>query len=368
MKKWLSLLLVLVLVLSLAACSSGGNNAGNQGNSQENTGNQGNTQEEEVYKLVLSYYASDVIPPGQAVKEAIKYAEEKSNGRLQFDAYFSGTYVNKTDTMAALATGLIDISPCDAAQIASVSILNQVFNALIQADLPERRAVQDVYVRMIKEIPELNEEMLKNSNCFWLYPFVMGGHNLHGNVRIETVSDFKGNKVEAKGTAGQYVNLMGGTAVELDSGDYYNGMKLGTVDAQFMHWAAINNYQVNEVVKYHTIFGASEIGSGIMMPAMGYFMNQDSWNKLPPDLQQILYDAFVVGANYCLKADEESFQQGVDYAHENGHEFIFITGEARKEWAGYMSTILEEWFANCTAAGYDGKRVYDKMCEWFEAN
>jgi TRAP-type C4-dicarboxylate transport system substrate-binding protein len=371
MKKWLALLLALALVFAFAACSKDTAETPTDEPTQAateapaSTETPASTPDDTVYKLTLSYYASESIPPGQAVLKAVEYAKEKSNGRLIIDAYFSGTYVSKDDTMASLATGVIDIAPCEATQIASVSTLNQVFNALIQADLPDRDAVQEAYVNMLENIPELNEEMLKNANCFWLYPYVLGGHNLHGNVRVETVEDLKGLKVESHGIEGQYVNLLGGTAVELSSGDYYNAMKLGTVDCQFMHWAVMQNYQVNEVVKYHTIFGADEISSGIMMPAMGYFVNNDTWNELPEDLQQIMYDAFVVAADYIIETDTVGFQDAVDYAHENGHEFIFVQGEDRKPWADSMTPILEDWFADCEAAGYDGKSVYDQMCQLF---
>jgi TRAP-type C4-dicarboxylate transport system substrate-binding protein len=362
--------MMLVLSLALAACSNGGSNsAGNEtADADADSAAVETAADDQVYNLTLSYYASESIPPGQAVLEAVKYAEENSNGRLKIDAYFSGTYVSKDDTMASLATGVIDIAPCEASQIASVSKLNQVFNALIQSDLPkDRKAVQQVYVNMIEDIPELNQEMISNSNCRWLYPFVMGGHNLHGNVRVESIDDFKGLKVESHGIEGEYTNLLGGTAVELDSGDYYNGMKLGTVDGQLTHWAVMNNYQVNEVVKYHTIFGSDEIGSGLTMPSMGYFINNDTWNSLPEDLQSVLRDAFIVGANYVIDADTDSYQTAVTYAKDAGHEFVYIEGDAREPWSAAMQPILENWFAQCEAAGYDGKSVYEEMCKQLEA-
>ena len=373
MKKWLSLLLVLVFIFAFAACSNNGDSSAtdtptdNATDAPTKTDAPVSTPDDTVYTLTLSYYASESIPPGQAVLEICDYVKEQSNGRLIIEPYFSGTYVSKEDTMASLATGVIDMAPCEATQIASVSVLNQVFNALIQADLPDRKTVWYTYIEMLETIPELNEEMSANANCFWLYPFIMGGHNLHGNVRVETVDDLKGLKVESHGIEGQYVNLLGGTAVELTAGDYYNGMKLGTVDAQFMHWAVMANFQVNEVVKYHTIFGPDEISSGIMMPDMGYFVNNDTWSELPEDLQQILYDGCVIGADYIYEADNAGFQSAVDYAYENGHEFIFVNGDDRQPWADLMTPILEDWFAECEAAGYDGEGVYNTMCDLFES-
>jgi TRAP-type C4-dicarboxylate transport system substrate-binding protein len=356
-RKLLVLSLVVAVAFVMIACGSG---SGSDDKKATNEG--GGDDADKTFELKLSYYAAETIPPGQAVLEACKAAEEKSGGRIKITPYFSGTYVSKDDTMASLKTGMIDIAPVEASQIASVAKLNQVFNALLQADLPsDRQLVQDIYVKMIEDIPELNEEMIKNANCLWIYPFIMGGHNLHGNIKVQKVEDIAGKKIEAHGLEGEYVNLLKATAVELDSGDYYNGMKLGTVDAQFMHWAVLNNYQVNEVVKYHTIFGEDEIGSGLAMPCMGYMINKDTWDSLPADLQQVLKESFIIGANYVINADNTGYAEAVTYAKDNGHEFFYIKGDDRKPWADAMTPILEKWYDECDAAGYDAKTVYEEM-------
>ncbi|MDR0852263.1 MAG: TRAP transporter substrate-binding protein DctP [Clostridiales Family XIII bacterium] len=367
-KKVLLILLAVVVTLSISACG-GSSTTSSAGNTPAQSGSSGGTEaaDDTVYTIVLSYYASESIPPGLAVQEAIKYAEEKSNGRLQFEAYFSGTYVSKDDTMASLKTGVIDMSPCEATQIASVSVLNQVFNALIQADMPaDRKAVQEIYVKMIEEIPELQEEMLKNANSIWLYPFVLGGYNLHGTKSVNSIADIKGLKIEAHGLLGQLTNQNGGTAVELDSGDYYNGMKLGTVDSQFSHWAIVNNYQLFEIQKTHTVFGSEALSGGLSMPAMGYFINNDTWNSLPEDLQGIMKDAFKVGADYVYNADAESYAAALEKCEAAGQEIIYITGDDRKPWADAMQPILDDWFKQCDAAGYDGKAVYEQMLKYFD--
>ncbi|MCL1827863.1 MAG: TRAP transporter substrate-binding protein DctP [Oscillospiraceae bacterium] len=346
------LLLAAILIGILGACGGGGSGGASSGG-------------DDVHKIVISYYSSESIPPGQAILNAAEEAEEKSNGRLQFDTYFSGTYVSKNDTMSALKTGMIDMAPVEATQIASVSVLNQIFNALIQGDVPDRAKIQEVYVKMIDDIPELNGEMLDAVNSFWLYPYVLGGYNIHGNKKIESIDDLKGAKIEAHAQMGQYVNMLGGTAVELDAGDYYNGLMLGTVDSQICHWAIVNNSQLNEVVKYHTVFGATEVGSGLNIPAMGYLINKDKWDSLPADLQGILKEAFIGAAAFIFASDAATYEKAVNVAKEDGHEFSYITGAAKKPWADAMQPILDDWFSQCEAAGYDGRGAYEKMIQMF---
>ncbi|MDR2487290.1 MAG: TRAP transporter substrate-binding protein DctP [Clostridiales Family XIII bacterium] len=366
-KKWFVILVSALLVISLSACTgSSSPPATDDGSEGADAPAAEGGADEKVYEIVLSYYASESIPPGQAVLEAIKYAEEKSEGRLKFESYFSGTFVSKEDTMASLKTGVIDMSPCEATQIASVAVLNQVFNALIQSEMPgDRKKVQEVYVRMLEEIPELQEEMTKNANVIWLYPYVLGGYNLHGMKSVKTIDDLKGLKVEAHGLLGQLTNQLGGTAVELDSGEYYNGMKLGNVDSQFCHWAIVNNFQLFEIQKSHTVFGSEPLSSGLSMPCMGYFINKDTWESLPEDIQQILKEAFITGANYVIDADTASYNEAIQKCEASGQEFLYIEGDDRKPWAEAMQPILDQWFADCEAAGYDGKAVYEKMLQYF---
>jgi TRAP-type C4-dicarboxylate transport system substrate-binding protein len=364
-KRVLLILLAVVVTFTISAC---GGSTGSSGSAPATSGNSSAADtDNEVHKIVISYYSSESIPPGQAILDAIAYAEEKSNGRLQFDAYFSGTYVSKNDTMAALMTGTIDMAPVEATQIASVAVLNQIFNALIQSDVPDRKVALNIYEKMIEENPELNEEMLKGCNSFWLQPYILGGYNLHGTKTVDSIDDIKGAKVESHGQLGQYINQIGGTAVELDSGDYYNGLKLGTVDSQICHWAIVNNSQLNEIVTTHTLFGSDPLASGLNLPAMGYLINNDTWNSLPEDLQQILKEAFAQAANQIFDADAGIYQKAIDYAKENNHEFVYIQGDDRKPWADAMQPILDDWFAKCEAAGYDGKGLYEKMLQDFEA-
>ncbi|MDR2089059.1 MAG: TRAP transporter substrate-binding protein DctP [Clostridiales Family XIII bacterium] len=363
LKKLVSVLFTVLVLCIVVAC---GNNTSTPAESAEDSPAGDVAESDEVYDIVISYYSSESIPPGQAILNAIEYAETESNGRLKFQAYFSGTYVSKADTMSALKTGTIDMAPVEATQVASVAVLNQIFNALIQSDVPDRAKVQEIYVKMIEENPELNEEMIKACNSFWLYPFVLGGYNLHGNETVAAIDDIKGLKIEAHGQLGAYINRLGGTAVELDSGDYYNGLKLGTVDSQLAHWAIVNNSQLNEVVKAHTVFGAEDIGSGLNVPCMGYLVNKDTWDGLPEDLRQIVKDAFMQAAQFIIDSDSEIYNKAIAVAKENNHEFVYIKGEDRKPWADAMQPILDEWFARCEDAGYDGKALYEKMLQYFE--
>ena len=373
-KKVFVLLLAFVMIFSLTACggdssapATGGDAPAAGGDAPAAGGDAPAATSDEKFNIVISYYSSESIPPGQAIVEAAKWCEEQSNGRLTFETYFSGTYVSKGDTMAALKTGQIDMAPIEATQIASVAVLNQIFNILIQSNVPDRAKAQEIYVKMIEEIPELNEELIKGADSFWLYPYVLGGYNWHGTTPIKTFDDIKGKKVEAHAQLGEFMNTIGATAVELDSGDYYNGLKLGTVDAQLTHWAVVKNSQLNEVVNTHTLFGESELASGLNLPAMGYAMNKTKWDSMPQDLQDILKEGFKTAAHFVIDSDTKNYDDAVKDAQERGHEFNFIKGDDRKPWADAMQPILDKWFADCEAAGYDGKGVYDKMMQMFEA-
>lgn len=364
------LVLALVLIMLLGICAGCSNSAStpsaeSQAPAAQASGEQTQT-DDQVYNIVLSYHSAETNNIGKSILAAAEYCEEKSNGRLKIEPYFSGTYVAKGDTMGALKTGMIDMAVVEATQIASVTVLNQVFNSLIQGDFPNDRAkVLESYEKMTEEIPELNEEMLAATDSFWLQMLVIGGYNLHGNKRIESIDDIKGLKIEAHGQLGQYMNLLGCTAVELESGDYYNGLKLNTVDAQLAHWAIVGNSQLNEVVKTHIIFGETEISSGLSLPAMGFLINQKTWGSLPADLQDILKEAVKIASREVFDADAELYEKTIAQAKEEGHEFIFIKNEDRKPWADAMQVILDEWFEKCEAAGYDGKATYNTMLEMF---
>ncbi|NLO97085.1 MAG: TRAP transporter substrate-binding protein DctP [Peptococcaceae bacterium] len=355
--KLVTVLLTLVMLLSLVLTGCGSSTQ------QDQISATPQDDPNKVYKLKANYYSVEKAPPGQGMQKACDLATERSSGRLQFETYYAGTLVNKNDTMAALKAGTIDIAIVEATMLAEVTVLNKVFNALLKEPPPDRHANTKAFRELIKTVPELNDELAK-INMKWLSCFSLPGYNLHSvKKKVKSIDDIKGMKIEAHGDVANYINSVGGAAVELDASDYYSGLERNLVDAQMAHWPITVLYKIQELVTTHTIFGDNIDSGGLYAPPMGSLINLDTWNSLPEDLQQILVECFEEGHDYSLNLDDIMFADAIQYVQDKGDTIYYITGDLRKPFNDAMDPILNAWFKECKDAGYDGEKVYNKMLE-----
>jgi TRAP-type C4-dicarboxylate transport system substrate-binding protein len=190
---------------------------------------------------------------------------------------------------------------------------------------------------------------------------------------LKTPDDIKGKKIEGLGAiSSEYWERLGANTVSLDAGDYYTSVNSGVVDGMLTHWACVNNYGLNDVLHGHTIFGEYTdeypSGSGISTGSMGYAMNLDTWKKLTEEQQGWVLEAFRYGAALSAEMDTTSAQEGYEKAKANGDEIVTISGDALKPWADAMQPVVDDWIAECEAAGIgeDATRVYNTLLQLVE--
>ncbi|MDD3655749.1 MAG: TRAP transporter substrate-binding protein DctP [Atribacterota bacterium] len=109
---------------------------------------------------------------------------------------------------------------------------------------------------------------------------------LHSKREIKTAGDIKGLKIRASGDAGEVLNRMGASVVFLPGGELYEAMQRGTIDA-FEYSTLASNWDMhfNEIAEY-VILSPSRAPSDPQC----FFVNKDSWEKLPDDLKRLVQD------------------------------------------------------------------------------
>jgi len=101
---------------------------------------------------------------------------------------------------------------------------------------------------------------------------------------IKSLADFKGKKIRAVGTFGEFTQLLGASAVTIPGAELYMALKLGTADGALYSAAGIRDLKLNEIIKYRIYPTICQISADI-------YVNQKSIDRLPKDLQSILLNA-----------------------------------------------------------------------------
>lgn len=104
------------------------------------------------------------------------------------------------------------------------------------------------------------------------------------NREINSLEDLQGLKMRIPGLAGKVFERAGGSAVTIPGGEIYTSLQTGVIDAT--EWVGPYNDQalgLHEVGKYYYYPGWHEPG-----PTLELIVNQQAWDSLPSDLQEMV--------------------------------------------------------------------------------
>ncbi len=208
-----------------------------------------------------------------------------SGGRLEIKAFVGGSVVPATKELDGVSTGVLDmcytcpmynLDKWKAAGLISSrpgglpgEALRTWFNYGGGAELMNKMIEGYDLITFPGALSPLPEEVF-----------------LHSKVARRKVEDLKGLKMRCSGDGGEILNRMGASVVFLPGGELYEAMQRGTIDA-FEYSTLASNWEMhfNEIAEY-VILSPSRAPSDPQC----FFVNEQSWGKLPDDLKQLVQD------------------------------------------------------------------------------
>lgn len=219
-----------------------------------------------------------------------KDVEQRSGGRLQLEMYYSSSLgFGLNELFSGVSQGLCDISKFGGANAAGE--LPFVGLSSAPALFPDYEStfsfVESTYYPALKDeaLKKWNVNMIALSKAvapIWLF----------SKKPFRNLNDLKGAAIRVYG--GPVVDLF--TLLEmkpvfLSTQEVYTGLQQGLADSAITSLMTANDSHFYEVLDYWNRML-------MFISSQSYGMNQDVFNKLPPDLQQILLDAAKDYSNY----------------------------------------------------------------------
>jgi tripartite ATP-independent transporter DctP family solute receptor len=275
--KWLAFSVLAAMVLIAAGC--GGGDKAAEGT---NDADQGVT-EEKTYEWKLGWNSGlENTPRGSAAKAFAEYVEKESNGRITIEFFPNETYATSQEMIEAVQMGALDM------QIAGANMMANIIPEYAALSLPfltqgfeEAHAVLDGPVG--DDLKDLGEEQ----GFKVLGDVDLGFAQITNNVRpINSPEDLQGVKMRSPNDVSliETFKALGASVSTMAYTEIYNGLSQGVIDGQFNPIFHIFDQNMNEVQDYlamtnHTYYFAYII------------MNNDLFNSLDPELQQIVVEA-----------------------------------------------------------------------------
>lgn len=240
---------VLVFVVAIIAFGLTACNGDSEQASSDDTTN------EKSYTLNLN----SVYPPPEYedspksifTKKFAKLIEERTNGRVKVDVFYSGQLVKQDQALEAVASGTVDM-------VASAPYWGEVLPTLDLAFLPFGFLGTEHAYHVLNET-EIGKIMEKNLAEYGAKVLMYRPTGIEGIISkepIEEISDMEGKKIRlGSGIWTNWYRSMGVAPANIAGAEQYQALQRGIIDATMYVFYAVDTYKLHEVAKHITIPG-----------------------------------------------------------------------------------------------------------------
>lgn len=173
---------------------------------------------------------------------------------------------------------------------------------------------------------------------------------------VRTMEDFAGLRLRVAGRfIGEAVKALGATPVGIPLGGVYEALSRGQVDGMLINWAITQPFRFYEVTQYHSDYP-------LFQSMLMTLMSQDSYDRLPPDLQAVI-DANS-GIEYAKKMGaiwDTATQPARQATIDAGDEVFPIAPEEIARWKAAVTPAYDAWIAEMNGRGYDGAALFEAL-------
>ena len=262
MKKLISILLVLTLMLSVMLTSTG---------------------YAAQKSIVLNYGHTDTetsITGRQAQLFADK-VNAATNGRVKIEVYPLGQLGTSAELVAGVQTGLVDIT------FLTMAMIGNICDEFAALDTPYLFKDIDECVKVCSTDSEtmkyLNQKLYDETGVKYLFSFYFGTRETTANKPIYSPDDMKGLKFRSMNFPFylSYYQALGAVPTPIDITELAQALQTGEIEGQENPVDVIISRQMYENQKYLVM-------TNHMICCQGVVMNGDSWNRISEEDQAII--------------------------------------------------------------------------------
>ena len=343
MKRTISAILTLGLLLSLTACGGGSSSAttaapapaAKETEAQGTKAEGGETQAgaevaADAFEIMVAYENN----PGEPVDLACNYwkdkIEELSGGKMTMTLYPSSQMGNKNQVidMALAGDSIITIGNDSFYADLGVNDFNITFAPYLISSWEDfdRIHESDWYAEQVKLLQEKGLHLVSNN---WHY----GVRHLMSKTPVNSIADLKGMKVRTPNSTAESMNFVaqGAVSTPMALSEVYTALSQGTIDAVENPLDVLYANAFYEVVKNLTLTGHTYINAS-------WCYSEDLWNSLTPEQQEWFLKSGEETAEYYNGIVQEAADKALEDMKAAG---VTVQEFDRSECANVTKTFCE---------------------------
>ncbi|MFZ5968359.1 MAG: DctP family TRAP transporter solute-binding subunit [Bacillota bacterium] len=351
MKKVISLIMLIVLVMSLTI------GCGPKQTTTENTENQNNQENvpaEETYTWRFAHEEIDGSVQDLYVKKFKEIIEKKSNGRVTIEIYPVGQIGDATQQCELLQNGGIEFGIVSPGNTGTIVPENQLFSLhfLFTDDM-------DKNAEIFKTSKALNE-MLSNKylekNIKVLAYWTEGAMQWTSSKPVNTPDKWKGFKMRTMPSpmiVAAY-QAYGANPTPVPYMEVYSGLQLNMIEGQENPLFAIEEMKFYEVQKQLTL-----ASSNLYVTTTS--VNPDFFNGLPKDMQDMILETVDEIRDYSFDVQADLNGKALDKIKEKSDiAIVELTAEEREAFREASKAAYDKYVE---MVGPVGKEILEKLIE-----
>jgi len=300
---------------------------------------------------------------GKAWVEAVM---QRAGDKVSFKEYHGGALISGFGNQPkGIGSGIADFGSVITAYNPSEFPMDTIASAVHPAI--GRTSLQAVYIDRIlfEEIPAFQEQYTK-SNLVRVW--VLGGNSFQFFTTrpVKSLEDFKGVKVRCYGIyQPRVMKAVGAVPVALSYGEILDGLHKKVIDATLINPVNGRDAGYGEVAKHLTMLG--DAGLGVWLNAgLGFVMNRDKWNGLPPELRRIMMEeAMKVEVQYPIDSAKVILPKAIDDLKKIGVKVDYLPQSAMDEWAKKCPDFFTELADQLDKKGLPGTQAIKRLKELY---
>ncbi|QOY34606.1 TRAP transporter substrate-binding protein DctP [Anaerobacillus isosaccharinicus] len=343
MKK-ISLLIVFMSLLIVAAC-------GNEGVSQQdNVNDQNGANSEKKIELTYAFFAPANTFPAVQMEKWAEELEARTNGRVKVNTFPGGSLLTAENMYQGVANGIADIG------LSSTTYEPGRFPLLAIADMPSGYPNATVASKVLHQlVSEYPPEAFNNFKI--ITTFATEPSFIQSQLPISNLNELKGKQLRIAGAATPIMEKLGAAPVGMSQAEVPEALQTGIVNGFVSSREVLQDLKLAEMVSYITDYPLT-INTFVAV------MNQDVWNSLPKDVQQVIDELNAEMATFTGEYLDNHVKNSIKWSQqEHGVEVITLTESEKETWDKILREMQEDYVNSLEAQGLPGKEFQEKLYE-----
>lgn len=278
-----------------------------------------------------------------------------STYEIQWREAYGGSLYKIQNTLEAVEIGLTDIGWVGALWEPSKMPLQNVtyYTPFVSDDL---LSLLEIFNELHERMPALSGAW-HEQNQILLGASGVETYHLMTTFPVETMEDLRGRKILAPGPSATWLGGTGAVAVNGGLSTYYTQIRTGVADGVLTILSGAYPYRIHEVAPHVTLVGFGAQFNG------GIAINKNTWDKLPPEVQQVLAD---LGREYSQTMTAEvmeRYDQALVTVQKEGAVVTTFDPIEKQKWIDGLPDIGGLWAEATEKRGHPAREVLSAYME-----